>query len=82
MSALASAKGCSPAQLALAWVLSQSNNVVAIPGTQRLDHLEANAAAAEITLATEEIAQLDAAFPSGIAHGARYAAGHLAAVHR
>ncbi len=82
LSALASAKGCSPAQLALAWVLSQSNNVVAIPGTQRLDHLEANAAAAEITLATEEVAQLDAAFPSGIAHGARYAAGHLAAVHR
>lgn len=79
---LASAKGCSPAQLALAWVLSKSEHVVAIPGTQRLDHLEVNAAAAEITLSAEEVAQLDAAFPSGIAHGARYGAGHLAAVHR
>ena len=79
---LASAKGCSPAQIALAWLLSRSDHVVAIPGTQRIDHLEANAAAAEIRLTAKEVIVLDAAFPSGVAHGARYAAGHMAAVHR
>ncbi len=79
---LASAKGCSPAQIALAWLLSRSDHVVAIPGTRRIDHLEANAAAAEIRLTAKEVIVLDAAFPSGVAHGARYAAGHMAAVHR
>ncbi len=79
---LAAAKGRTPAQIALAWVLSRSEHVAAIPGTRRIDHLEANAAATEISLTTEEIAGLDAAIPPGAAQGARYPAGQMAAVHR
>lgn len=79
---LAAAKGCTPAQVALAWVLARSEQVVAIPGTRRIDHLEANAGAAEIALTTEELAGLDAAIPPGAAQGTRYPAGQMAAVHR
>jgi len=63
--ALAEAKGVATAQVALAWVLSRGEHVVAIPGTRRIEHLEANAAAADITLSQEEIARLDAAIPPG-----------------
>ena len=79
---LARARNCSPAQIALAWVLSRSGHVVAIPGTQRTDHLEANAAAADIALSADEIARLDAAIPPGAAEGTRYPAGQMAVVHR
>ncbi len=79
---LASAKGCSPAQIALAWLLARGEHVVAIPGTQRIDHLEANAAAADIILGSEEVAQLDAAIPPGAAEGTRYPAGQMAVIHR
>jgi len=80
--ALAAAKGRSPAEIALAWALARGEHVVAIPGTQRIDHLEANAAAAEIVLSADEIAELDAAIPPGAAQGARYPAAHMAALHR
>ena len=79
---LAATKSCTPAQIALAWVLSRSAHVVAIPGTRRIDHLEANAAAVDIALTPEEIAGLDAAIPPGAAQGTRYPAGQMAAVHR
>ena len=79
---LAAAKGCTPAQIALAWVLSRAEHVVAIPGTRRIDHLEANAAASEIALTTAEIARLDRAIPPGAARGTRYPAGQMAVVHR
>ncbi len=79
---LAAAKGGTPAQIALAWVLARAEHVVAIPGTQRIDHLEANAAAAEIALSEAEIAALDAAIPPDAAAGTRYPESQLAVLHR
>jgi aryl-alcohol dehydrogenase-like predicted oxidoreductase len=70
---LAEEKGCTPAQLALAWVLSRGEDVVPIPGTKRRTYLEQNAAAAEITLSEDELQRLDEAFPPGAAAGPRYA---------
>ncbi|SNT54019.1 Predicted oxidoreductase [Streptosporangium subroseum] len=66
---LATAKGVTPSQLALAWVMAQG--VVPIPGTKRRAYLEENAAAADITLTPEELATLNAAVPPGIASGER-----------
>ena len=70
---LAEAKGCTPAQLALAWVLSRGDDVVPIPGTKRREYLEQNAAASELELTDDELRELDRAFPPGAAAGARYA---------
>lgn len=70
---LADAKGVTPAQLALAWVLAQG--VVAIPGTKRRRYLEANVAAAGIVLSESERAELEAIMPVGSAAGAAYPAG-------
>ncbi len=80
--ALAAKKSVSPAQIALAWLLSRGDHVFAIPGTQRVSHLESNAAAADIVLSPEEIAGLDAAIPPGAAEGTRYPAGQMAVIHR
>src|SRR4051812_2551797 len=73
VSALAGAKGCTPAQLALAWVLSRGEDVVPIPGTKRRSYLEQNAAASELELTDDELRELDEAFPPGAAAGQRYA---------
>jgi aryl-alcohol dehydrogenase-like predicted oxidoreductase len=70
---LAAEKGCTPAQLALAWVLSRGDDVVPIPGTKRRTYLEENVAASEITLTDDELERLDEAFPPGAAAGQRYA---------
>jgi aryl-alcohol dehydrogenase-like predicted oxidoreductase len=70
---LADQKDCTPAQLALAWVLSRGDDVVPIPGTKRRTYLEQNAAASDIELTDEELAQLDHDFPAGAAAGDRYA---------
>jgi aryl-alcohol dehydrogenase-like predicted oxidoreductase len=70
---LAEAKGCTPAQLALAWVLSRGDDVVPIPGTKRRSYLEQNAAASELELSDDELRELDEAFPPGVASGDRYA---------
>jgi len=70
---LAEAKSCTPAQLALAWVLSRGDDVVPIPGTKRRTYLEQNAAAAEVELTEDELRELDEAFPPGAAAGPRYA---------
>ena len=64
--------GCSPAQLALAWVLAQGEDVVPIPGTKRIRYLEDNAGALGLTLDRERLSRLDAAFPVGVPAGARY----------
>lgn len=72
LSALASARGCTSAQIALAWVLSRGNDIVAIPGTKRRKFLEENVAAISLRLTDEEAAMLDKAFPPGIASGTRY----------
>ncbi|HVO55301.1 MAG TPA: aldo/keto reductase [Solirubrobacterales bacterium] len=70
---LAAAIGVAPGQLALAWVLAQGEDVVAIPGTKRLAYLEQNVAAAELELSAEDLLRLDAAAPVGSAAGDRYA---------
>ena len=68
---IAAAIGATPAQLALAWLLHQGEDVVAIPGTKRRERLEENAAAAELRLSVEQLAELDRAAPVGAAAGAR-----------
>jgi len=73
--ALAAKKGCTPAQIALAWLLARGNDIVPIPGTKSRARLEENAAAAAVALTPAEIAALDAAIPVGAAQGARYPGG-------
>ncbi len=70
---LAQTKGCTPAQLALAWVLAQGADIVPIPGTKRTKYLEDNLGAAHVTLTHGELAEIDRLFPPGIASGERYA---------
>jgi aryl-alcohol dehydrogenase-like predicted oxidoreductase len=79
---LAAAKGCTPAQLALAWVLARGADVVPIPGTKRLTYLEENLGALEVRLTPEELARLDAALPVGTAAGDRYAPQAMKAIDR
>jgi len=69
---LARGKGCTPGQLALAWVLAQGDDVVPIPGTKRVRYLEENAGAAAVELSREDLARLDAIAPPGAAQGSRY----------
>ncbi|HTI45493.1 MAG TPA: aldo/keto reductase [Casimicrobiaceae bacterium] len=66
-------KGCTPAQLALAWVLAQGDDVVPIPGTKRRKYLEDNVGALDVRLTDEELARIDRVFPKGAAAGERYA---------
>jgi len=61
-----------PAQLALAWVLHQGDDVVPIPGTTRPEHLEANAESLQIDLSADELQHLDEIAPLGVAVGDRY----------
>ena len=69
---LASAKGCTRGQLALAWLLAQGGNIVPIPGTKRVSFLEENAAAADVELDAGELEQLDALFAQDNVAGERY----------
>jgi aryl-alcohol dehydrogenase-like predicted oxidoreductase len=78
--ALAGAKGVTPAQLAIAWVMAKGDDVVPIPGTKRLRYLDENLGAPEVRLTADEIARLDAAVPPGAAAGDRYA--DMSAVNR
>ena len=64
--------GCTPVQLALAWLLHQGDDVVPIPGTKRVKYLEENAEAAEISLTADHLGALDEAVPIGAAAGERY----------
>jgi aryl-alcohol dehydrogenase-like predicted oxidoreductase len=70
---LAAEKDVTPGQLALAWVLARGDDIVPIPGTTRVEHLEENIAALEIVLTEDDLAELEAAFPRGAASGERYA---------
>ncbi len=69
---MARAKGCTPAQLALAWVLARHDHIVPIPGTRRIDRLEENVGALDVTLTQEDLDRLDAIAPVGVAAGTRY----------
>ena len=72
LDAVAGQVGATPAQVALAWVLAQGDDIVPIPGTKRVRYLEQNAAATGIRLNAEQLARLDMAFPPGAAAGERY----------
>ena len=65
-------KGVAPAQLALAWVLAQGEDIVAIPGTKRRTYLEQNIGAVDLSLTEEDLARIDEAFPMDMAVGERY----------
>jgi aryl-alcohol dehydrogenase-like predicted oxidoreductase len=79
---LAEAKGCTTAQLALAWVLAQGDDIVPIPGTKRAKYLDDNIAALDVKLTAEELARLDEILPAGAASGDRYAPQGMATVNR
>jgi len=70
--AMAGEKGCTTAQLALAWVLAQGEDVVPIPGTKRRKYLDENIAALEVKLSDEDLQRLDRILPPGAAAGERY----------
>jgi aryl-alcohol dehydrogenase-like predicted oxidoreductase len=70
---IATEQNCTPGQLALAWVLSQGDDIVPIPGTKRRRYLEENVEATELTLSQEDLARIDEVAPVGAAAGDRYA---------
>lgn len=78
---IAAAKGCTPSQLALAWLLAQGDDVVAIPGTRYVARLEENMGAMDVTLTGEEIERISAAIPKGAASGERYPPGGMKRVY-
>ena len=79
---VASRKGCTPAQLVLAWLLHQGDDIVPIPGTTRVDNLEENVGALGVTLTKRDLERIDAVFPKGVAAGERYLEGGMATVNR
>jgi aryl-alcohol dehydrogenase-like predicted oxidoreductase len=79
---LAGAKGITPAQLALAWLLHKGDDIVPIPGTKRRRYLEENVAAAAVELSAAELAQLDAAMAPEQVAGPRYSPQQMALVDR
>ena len=79
---VASKKGCTPAQLVLAWLLHQGDDIVPIPGTKRVDYLEDNVGALGVTLTQADLERIDAVFPRDAAAGTRYPAAMMRAVGR
>ena len=79
--ALAKARGVTPAQIALAWVLAKGEDLVPIPGTKRRTYLEQNAAAADLSLTAQEVATLEQDIPAQT-HGARYPEQMMAGLNR
>jgi aryl-alcohol dehydrogenase-like predicted oxidoreductase len=80
--AMADEEGCTAAQLALAWVLAQGDDIVAIPGTKRREYLRENLAAAAITLSADQLEELEQLAPRGAAAGERYPAAMMQFVNR
>ena len=78
--AVAAKKGCTPAQITLAWLLAQGDDVVTIPGTRYAARLDENTGALAVDLTPAEVAELSAAIPPGAAAGTRYPAGGMAGV--
>ncbi|WP_133499294.1 aldo/keto reductase [Cognatilysobacter terrigena] len=77
---LAAARGCTPAQLALAWLLAQGEDIVPIPGTRKIERLDENAQAAYITLDANEVARIDAVLDAHPVSGTRYPADGMTKV--
>jgi aryl-alcohol dehydrogenase-like predicted oxidoreductase len=80
--AIAARKGCTPAQLALAWVLAQGDDIVPIPGTKRRQYLEENVGALDVRLTPEELTEIGSLIPPGAAAGSRYSEPGLRAINR
>ncbi len=78
--AIAKEKQCTPSQLALAWVLAQGDDVVAIAGTRYRNRLDENLGALRVELSAAEVAQISEAVPRGAAAGTRYPAGGMGGV--
>ncbi|MEO7368708.1 MAG: aldo/keto reductase [Gemmatimonadaceae bacterium] len=74
--------GCTPSQLALAWVLAQGDHVVPIPGTKRRKYLEENIGALNFELTKDQLAEIDAVFPRGAASGTRYPEAMMGSLNR
>jgi aryl-alcohol dehydrogenase-like predicted oxidoreductase len=70
---IANEKSCTPAQLALAWLLTKGDDIVPIPGTRRVERLDENAGAVEVALSVQELSAIDSVMPPGAAAGTRYA---------
>jgi aryl-alcohol dehydrogenase-like predicted oxidoreductase len=79
---IAKEKQCTPAQLALAWVLAQGDNIVPIPGTKRRKYLEQNAAALDVELTEEDLRRIEEIAPRGVAAGTRYPEEAMRSVNR
>jgi aryl-alcohol dehydrogenase-like predicted oxidoreductase len=79
---MAQEKGCTPAQLALAWLLFRDENIVPIPGTRRIERLEENAGATEVQLTRQELERIDHIAPKGVAAGQRYPEAAMRALGR
>jgi aryl-alcohol dehydrogenase-like predicted oxidoreductase len=79
---IAKEKGCTPSQLALAWVEAQGKDIVPIPGTKRRKYLEENVAALDVKLTPADLQRIDEAFPAGSASGQRYHEAMMVAINR
>ncbi|HKH47398.1 MAG TPA: aldo/keto reductase [Thermoanaerobaculia bacterium] len=79
---IAEKKACTPAQLALAWLLAHGRDIVPIPGTRSIQRLDENAAAAEVTLSAADLAEIEAALPRTAVAGQRYPESSMASVNR
>jgi aryl-alcohol dehydrogenase-like predicted oxidoreductase len=74
---VAAARGCTAAQVALAWLLAQGDDIVPIPGTKRPERVDENLAALDVALEAGDMAKLAATFTPGVTHGTRYPAGGM-----
>ncbi len=79
---IAAEKGCTPAQLALAWVIAQGEDIVPIPGTKRRKYMEENTAALDVEITPEDLKRIDEIAPKGAAAGSRYPEAAMSSVNR
>ena len=79
--AIAKRKGCTPAQLALAWVLAQGNDVIPIPGTKQKKRMMENIGALNVKLSESELAEIASAVPAGAVKGTRYPEAQMASLY-
>ena len=77
---LAAAKGCTPGQLAIAWLLAQGDDIVPIPGTKRMRYLEENLAAVDVQLTDDDLMSIEEVAPRGVSAGERY--GDMSSIDR
>ena len=81
VAAIAKEKGCTPAQLALAWLLARGKDIIPIPGTKRKERIAENVGALSVKLSPQDVARIDAAVPAGAAAGLRYPEGAMKRVY-